>query len=58
MIERGEIRWLHPLPRPDAADTAQLLAWLTAALVIGAALWALRDRAARLMAMGEDGRGP
>ena len=58
MIERGEIWWLHPLPRPDAADTAQLLAWLTAALITGAALWALRDRAARLMAAGDDGRGP
>ena len=55
-IERGELWWKHPLPRLDAADAAQLLAWLTAALVIGAALWALRDRVARLMAARGEGR--
>ena len=44
MLERGEVWWKHPLPQLDAADTAQLLAWLTAVLVVGAVLWALRRR--------------
>ena len=54
-LERGEIWWRYRLPRLDAADVAQLLAWATAVLVIGAALWALRDRVARLI--GSAGKG-
>ena len=54
MIERGEAWWKHPLPRLDAADLAQLLAWLTVALLVGAAMWTLRHRVSRLMATGDD----
>lgn len=54
MVERGEAWWKHPLPRPAAADLAQLLAWATAALVVGALLWSLRGRLARLMTESED----
>jgi hypothetical protein len=48
MLDRGEIWWKHPLPRPDAADAALLLAWVTAGVVVAAALWALRKPIARL----------
>ena len=44
MTERAEVWWKYPLPRLDAADAAQWLAAATAALVIGAAAWALRGR--------------
>ena len=47
LIERGEAWWKYPLPRPDAADLAQGLAWATAALVAGIALWWWRGRRAR-----------
>jgi hypothetical protein len=53
MLERGEVWWKHPLPRPDAADLAQLLAWATAALVIGGVLWSVRERLARLTTADE-----
>lgn len=46
MLERGDAWWKHPLPRPDAADLAELLAWATAVLVVGALLWSLRSRLA------------
>jgi uncharacterized membrane-anchored protein YitT (DUF2179 family) len=49
-IERGQAWWQHPLPRPDAADLAQMLAWVTAVLVAGLVLWASRERLTRLMA--------
>ena len=59
MIERGQAWWQHPLPRPDAADLAELLAWATAALVAGALLWSQRDRLSGLMAADEARRaGP
>jgi hypothetical protein len=58
MLERAEVWWKFPLPRPDTADLAQLLAWLTAALVVGAALWMLRDRLARPAPAREDGTAP
>jgi len=47
MVERGEAWWKYPLPVPDAADLAQLLAWATAALVAGIAAWWWRGRTAR-----------
>ena len=56
MIERGQAWWLHPLPQPDAADLAELLAWASAALVVGALLWSMRGRLQHLMTAGEDGR--
>jgi len=56
MLERGQAWWQHPLPRPDAADLAQLLAWATAALLAGIALASLRGRLAALMQLGDDGR--
>jgi hypothetical protein len=43
--ERGEAWWKHPLPRLEQlgpAEWAQALGWLTAALVVGAALWSAR----------------
>ena len=55
MIDRGEARWQHPLPRPDAADLAQRLAWATAALLVGVLLWSSRRRLQRLMG-ADDGR--
>ena len=47
MWERGEVWWKYPLPQLDTSDVAQLLAWLTAALVLGALLWVMRKRLAR-----------
>jgi len=44
LTERAETWWKYPLPQPDAAGWAELLAWATAALVMGLALWALRGR--------------
>jgi HupE / UreJ protein len=49
MLERGEVWWRYPLPRPDAADWGQLLGWAIAAVAIGVVLIALRDRAVRLL---------
>ena len=56
MVERAEAWWKHPLPWPDAHDASQLLAWLTATLVLGAAVWALRGRVARWLVVGEKER--
>ena len=56
MVERGQAWWKHPLPRPDAADAAELLAWATAALVTGVLLWSLRDRLVGPATVCEDGR--
>jgi hypothetical protein len=53
MLERGEIWWKYPLPRPDVDDLARLLGWLTAALVMGIALWAARERLTRWMTVPE-----
>ena len=47
MWERGEVWWKYPLPQLEANDLAQLLAWLTAALLFGALLWLMRKRLAR-----------
>ena len=47
MLERGEVWWKYPLPRPDASDLAELVAWAIAALVIGMGLASLRDRFGR-----------
>jgi hypothetical protein len=44
MVERAELWWKYPLPRPDAADLSELLAWATAALAAGLVMWALRKR--------------
>ena len=57
MLERGEVWWKYPLPRPDASDLAELVAWAIAALAIGIVLASLRDRFARFVAAREDGRG-
>ena len=56
MIERFEAWWKHPLPRPDAADLAELLGWATAALVTGVLLWSVRGRLQNLMTAGDDAR--
>ena len=57
MLERGEVWWKYPLPRPDASDLTELAAWAIAALVIGIALASLRHRFARLVAAREDNLG-
>ena len=44
MLERGEVWWKYPLPRPDAADLAELFGWAVAALVTGMVLASLRNR--------------
>jgi hypothetical protein len=49
MVERGEVWWKHPLPRPDSEDLPQILGWATVALVAGWVLVAQRGRVARLM---------
>jgi hypothetical protein len=43
------------LPRPDAADLAELFAWAIAALVTGIVLGSLRDRFVHLIAARDDG---
>jgi uncharacterized membrane-anchored protein YitT (DUF2179 family) len=55
MLERGEAWWKYPLPRPDAAGLAELLAWAIAALVTGIVLGSLRDRFARLIRARDGG---
>jgi hypothetical protein len=50
MIERGEVWWKYPLPRPDAADLGELFGWAIAALLTGIVLGSLRDWFARLIA--------
>ena len=54
MLERGEVWWKYPLPRPDAADLAELFAWTVAALVTGIVLASLRDRFMRPVAARDD----
>ncbi len=49
--ERAALWWQHPLPRPEAADAARLLAWLTAALLVGALLWSQRARIEKWVAV-------
>ncbi|EHR71602.1 hypothetical protein BurJ1DRAFT_2776 [Burkholderiales bacterium JOSHI_001] len=49
MQERAEAWWQHPLPRLDAADLSQVLAWAIAALLVGMALWSQRQRIAGFM---------
>jgi hypothetical protein len=55
MLERGEVWWKYPLPRPDAADVAELFAWAIAALLTGIVLGSLGDRFVRLAAARDDG---
>jgi len=55
MLERGEVWWKYPLPRPDAADVAELFAWTVAAVVTGIVLGSLRDRFVHLAAARNDG---
>jgi len=57
MLERAEVWWKYPLPRPDAADLAELLAWAVAALLIAIGLSSLRGRLARLVAARDDSLG-
>jgi hypothetical protein len=54
MLERGEVWWKYPLPRPDAADLSELFARIIAALLTGIVLGSLRDRFARLIAARDD----
>ena len=55
MLERGEVWWKYPLPRPDAADLAELFGWAIAALVIGMVLASLGNRFMRPVAARDDG---
>jgi len=55
MLERGEVWWKYPLPRPDAADVAELFAWAIAALLTGIVLGSLRHRFVQLAAARDDG---
>jgi hypothetical protein len=56
MLERGEVWWKYPLPRPGAAELAELFAWAAAALLICIVLGSLRNRLVRPIAARDDGQ--
>lgn len=53
LAERAEAWWKHPLPRPEAADLLQVLAWATVALVAGIAAWSVRGWRAQQRVMAQ-----
>lgn len=55
LAERVEAWWKHPLPKPEAADLPQVLAWATVALVAGIAAWSLRGWRAQQRAKAQRG---